>query len=83
MGAALDGLKVIELGNAVSAPFCAALLADFGASVIKIESPKGGDMLRGMGNYKDLWFAVENRNKKNMKVQKLIWKILYQLELLA
>ena len=66
MGAALDGLKVIELGSAVSAPFCAALLADFGANVIKIESPKGGDMLRGMGNYKDLWFAVENRNKKNI-----------------
>ena len=66
MGVALDGLKVIELGSAVSAPFCAALLADFGANVIKIESPKGGDMLRGMGNYKDLWFAVENRNKKNI-----------------
>lgn len=64
MNLALNGLKVIELGNAVSAPFCSALLADFGAEVIKIESPRGGDMLRGMGNFKDLWFAVENRNKK-------------------
>ena len=63
MNLALNGLKVIELGNAVSAPFCSALLADFGAEVIKIESPKGGDMLRGMGNFKDLWFAVENRTK--------------------
>lgn len=61
---ALSGLKVIELGNAVSAPFCSALLADFGADVIKIESPKGGDMIRGMGNFRNLWFAVENRNKK-------------------
>ena len=60
---ALSGLKVIELGNAVSAPFCSALLADFGADVIKIESPKGGDMIRGMGNFRNLWFAVENRNK--------------------
>ena len=40
MGVALEGLKVIELGNAVSAPFCAAMMADFGARVIKIESPK-------------------------------------------
>lgn len=64
MSTALEGLKVIEIGNAVSAPFCAAMMADFGASVIKIESPKGGDMLRSMGNFKDLWFTVENRNKK-------------------
>ncbi len=61
---ALEGLKVVELGNALSAPFCAALMADFGASVIKVESPKGGDMLRAMGNFKDLWYTVENRNKK-------------------
>ena len=64
MKAALDGLKVVELGNAVSAPFCSALMADFGADVIKIETPGTGDMLRGMGNVKDLWYAVENRNKK-------------------
>lgn len=64
MNSALNGLKVIELGNAVSAPFCSAMLADFGAEVIKVESPKGGDMLRGMGNFKNLWYAVENRNKK-------------------
>lgn len=64
MKPALNGLKVIELGNAVSAPFCSAMLADFGADVIKVESPKGGDMLRGMGNFKNLWYAVENRNKK-------------------
>lgn len=66
MKAALDGLKVIELGNAVSAPFCAAMMADFGATVIKVESPKGGDMLRAMGNFKNLWYTVENRNKKTV-----------------
>lgn len=66
MKSALEGLKVIELGNAVSAPFCAAMMADFGASVIKVESPKGGDMIRAMGNFKDLWYAVENRNKKSV-----------------
>ena len=64
MKAALEGLKVVELGNAVSAPFCAAMMADFGAEVIKVETPKGGDMIRGMGNFENLWYSSENRNKK-------------------
>ena len=66
MGGALDGLRVIEVGHVVSAPFCGAMLADFGAEVIKIESPGGGDLLRNMGNFKDMWFAVEDRNKKTI-----------------
>ena len=40
---ALDGVKVVEYGNLVSGPFCAKILADFGAEVIKIEEPDGGD----------------------------------------
>lgn len=64
MSGALEGLKVVELGNAVSAPFCSTMMADFGADVLKVETPFGGDMLREMGNFKGLWFAVENRNKK-------------------
>ena len=60
----LETIKVVEIGNAVSAPFCGAMFADFGAEVIKIETPGVGDSCRGFGNTKDLWFAVENRNKK-------------------
>ena len=67
---ALTGLKVLELGQVVAAPFCGALLADFDAEVIKVESPDG-DGLRYMGPEKDgrsLWFNVENRNKKVISI---------------
>ena len=40
---ALQGIKVVEYGNLVSAPFCAKILADLGAEVIKIEQPYCGD----------------------------------------
>lgn len=66
MEQALQGLKVIELGNILAGPFCGTLLADFGAEVIKIEPPGVGDLMRDMGLIKDLWFAVEARNKKNI-----------------
>ena len=42
----LSGLKVIELGQLIAGPFAAKTLADFGAEVLKIESPKSGDPLR-------------------------------------
>ena len=47
---ALDGTKVVELGQMVSAPFCAKLFADYGADVIKVEPP-GGDVVRGWGPF--------------------------------
>ena len=40
---ALDGVKVVEYGNLISGPFCAKILADLGAEVIKIEEPESGD----------------------------------------
>lgn len=40
---ALAGLRIVELGEGVSAPFCARLFADYGADVIKIETPRKGD----------------------------------------
>ena len=43
---ALNGVKVVEFGNLISAPFCAKILADFGAEVIKIEEPCCGDIAR-------------------------------------
>ena len=67
---ALDGLKILELGQVVAAPFCGAILADMGADVIKVESPSG-DSLRNMGPLKDgrsMWYLVENRNKRSISI---------------
>ncbi len=50
-GGALEGVNVIELGQAVSAPYCAKLFADYGADVIKVESPSGGDIARSWGPF--------------------------------
>jgi crotonobetainyl-CoA:carnitine CoA-transferase CaiB-like acyl-CoA transferase len=64
---ALAGLRVLDISNVIAGPFAAALLADFGAEVVKAELPGGGDALRGMPPHKDgkslLWKAV-NRNKR-------------------
>ena len=43
---ALQGLKVVEMGTLIAGPFAARLLAEFGADVVKVEDPKGGDPLR-------------------------------------
>ena len=42
----LEGIRVLELGNFIAAPFAARIFGDFGAEVIKIERPGGGDELR-------------------------------------
>lgn len=65
----LAGIKVLELGNMVAAPFCARILAEFGAEVIKVEQPGVGDFMRTIGPFEDgysLWWAVEGRNKKSI-----------------
>ncbi len=62
----LAGLRVIEFGSTVAGPFCARLLADFGADVIKIEQPEG-DAVRSMGERRDgrsLYAASIFRNKR-------------------
>ncbi len=62
----LRGLRVVELGSTVAGPFCARLLADFGASVVKLEQP-GGDAVRSMGTQCDghsLYGASIFRNKQ-------------------
>ncbi|MBI3743007.1 MAG: CoA transferase [Chloroflexi bacterium] len=51
MSDALEGLKVVEFGEFISAPFCGKLLADLGAEVIKIEAPKVGDESRRFGPF--------------------------------
>lgn len=63
----LEGIRVLELAQIVAGPFCGALMAEFGAEVIKVEMPGRGDDVRRMGPSEEdvgYWWAVENRNKK-------------------
>jgi formyl-CoA transferase len=65
----LHGIRILDVGTRIAAPFAATLLADFGAEVIKIELPGGGDFMRSIGPFADgysLWWAVEARNKKSV-----------------
>lgn len=65
----LDGLRILDVGTRIGAPFAATLLADFGAEVIKIEQPGSGDFMRSIGPFENgysLWWAVEGRNKKSI-----------------
>ena len=67
----LDGIRVIELGQLLAGPFCGAMLAYFGAEVIKVESPDGGDPIRGWREVKDgtsLWWHSLGRNKKSVTI---------------
>jgi len=62
----LSGLRVLDVGTRISAPFCAGLLGEQGAEVVKIEEPAGGDFMRTIGPYVDdysLWWAVEGRGR--------------------
>lgn len=69
-GPALGDLRVIELGQLLAGPFCGQLLGDFGAEVIKVEDPRGGDPMRQWGREKphgkSLWWPVVARNKKSV-----------------
>ena len=65
----LSHLKVLEMGQLIAGPFCAKTLADFGAQVIKLEPPEGGDPLRNwrvIRNDVSLWWHVQSRNKKSV-----------------
>jgi crotonobetainyl-CoA:carnitine CoA-transferase CaiB-like acyl-CoA transferase len=64
----LSGLRVLEIGHFVAAPFCTRLLADLGADVIKIEPP-AGDPVRQWGkqvNGHSLWWSMHGRNKRSI-----------------
>jgi itaconate CoA-transferase len=65
----LDGIRVVALEQAVSAPFCSRQLADMGADVIKIERPDGGDFARGYDSALhgvSTYFAWLNRGKRSV-----------------
>ena len=65
----LAGVRVLELGQFLAGPFAATMLGYFGAEVIKIESPGGGDQIRHwrvMRNGTSLWWRSLGRNKKSV-----------------
>jgi crotonobetainyl-CoA:carnitine CoA-transferase CaiB-like acyl-CoA transferase len=61
---ALEGIRLIEMGQLIAGPFCGQLMADHGAEVIKIEQPGDGDPMRQWGRNKPVWWPVIARNKK-------------------
>jgi len=72
----LDGIKVLELGEWVAAPAASMILGDWGADVIKVERPDGGDAIRGVvqtgiaptpEDFNQLW-ELNNRNKRSIAV---------------
>ncbi|HTO49833.1 MAG TPA: CoA transferase [Burkholderiales bacterium] len=65
----LAGLRVLDISTVVAGPFAAALLADYGADVLKVEMPGVGDALRALAPHKGgvpLWWKVTNRNKRGI-----------------
>jgi formyl-CoA transferase len=66
---ALNGLKVVEMGQLIAGPFAGKTLGEFGADVIKIEAPGAGDPLRNWRLIKDgtsVWWQVQSRNKRSI-----------------
>ncbi len=69
----LAGLRVIDMATVIAAPFCATLLGEFGADVIKLEHPDGGDALRRFGTPSvrgdTLTWLSEGRNKRSITLE--------------
>lgn len=67
----LEGIKVLDFSQVLSAPFCGMMLADLGADVVKVERPGGGDISREYGPYVNdisLYFLQYNRGKKGIAI---------------
>lgn len=66
---ALQGVRVIEMGQLIAGPFAGKTLGEFGAEIIKIEPPSAGDPLRNWRLMKDgtsVWWQVQSRNKRSL-----------------
>ena len=89
---ALEGLRVLEMGQLIAGPSAARMLAEFGAEVIKVESPKTGDSIRTwrvVENGTSLWWYVQSRNKKSITInlrepegQQLIRELVKEVDIL-
>ena len=70
MAEPLSGIRVIEFGQLLAGPYTGTLLGDFGADVIKVEAPGGGDAMRDWGrlrhNDRSLWWSILARNKRSV-----------------
>jgi crotonobetainyl-CoA:carnitine CoA-transferase CaiB-like acyl-CoA transferase len=73
VSAPLAGIRVLDLGTRIAAPFCAGLLGEQGADIIKIEQPRGGDFMREIGPFVEtdegpysMFWAVEGRGRKSV-----------------
>src|SRR3954467_188829 len=67
----LDGIRVLELGSFIAGPFAGQLLGDYGAEVIKVETPGDGDPMRAWGVTRDgrgLWWPGIARNKRSVAI---------------
>jgi formyl-CoA transferase len=67
----LSGIRVLELGQLIAGPFAGKTLADFGAEIVKVESPGEGDPLRRwrlMRNGTSVWWQAQSRNKRSLCV---------------
>jgi crotonobetainyl-CoA:carnitine CoA-transferase CaiB-like acyl-CoA transferase len=67
----LHGIRVVELGTLIAAPFASRLFAEFGADVVKIEQPGSGDPLRTwrkLHQGTSLWWYLQSRNKKSIAI---------------
>ena len=70
----LEGVRVLDLGTRIAAPFCAGLLGEMGAEVVKVEQPGRGDFMREIGPFMEtdggesysLFWAVEGRGRKSI-----------------
>jgi len=88
----LEGVKVLDLGSAVAGPFSATLLGDLGAEVIKVEKPRGGDMMRFTDRYvqsESGYYMGVNRGKEGLTIdirvpegQELVRRLIADVDIL-
>ncbi|RFU64977.1 CaiB/BaiF CoA transferase family protein [Peribacillus glennii] len=89
---ALEGLRVLEMGQLIAGPSASRLLGEFGAEIIKVETPETGDPIRNwrvVENGTSLWWYVQSRNKKSITInlreaegQQLIRELVKEIDIL-